>query len=382
MRGPSAMVVSAVSNVGDGVASLTASTPKRVFKYLVALVCSGMLLGAAVSARAATTSNVAYRKIDLDDAITGEAFPVALWYPTRAAPAPLFLTASLSACGFPAMLCRLIAFEMQVANDTPPADGKFGLILISHGAGGLAVNHRDLAMALASHGYVVAAPTHPRGKGQDISGVGVWVGRPRQMAQIIDAVLADTALGSHVQRNRIGVVGHSHGGFTALAVAGATPSPAAIVAHCRQHPDDRRFCSSGGRATRDAASKIGALPDVHDPRVRAIVLMAPNAAPFTDDALARVAVPVRMYGAERDDVTVVRYHTDRLAKALPPPTEYVVVKGAGHFSFVTSFPRGLKILAGEAAQDPDGFDRDAMHEMMNPEVVSFFDRTLPARDRH
>ena len=59
------------------------------------------------------------------------------------------------------MLCRLIAFEMRVASNASPADGKFGFIVISHGAGGLTLNHRDLAMALASHGYVVAAPhTH------------------------------------------------------------------------------------------------------------------------------------------------------------------------------------------------------------------------------
>ena len=51
--------------------------------------------------------------------------------------------------------------------------------VLSHGAGGLSLNHRDLAMALASHGYVVAAPTHPRGKDNDISGVGVWVGARR-----------------------------------------------------------------------------------------------------------------------------------------------------------------------------------------------------------
>ena len=33
-------------------------------------------------------------------------------------------------------------------------------------------------------------------------------------------------------------------------------------------------------------------------------------------------------------------------------------------------------MAGEAAQDPDGFDRDAMHEVMNPEIVGFFNRKL------
>ena len=347
--------------------------PPTIFKHVVGLV----LLGLAFTTEAAPSSNVAYRRIDVQDAVTGELFPVALWYPTRATPTPLFLTGSLSECRLPAMLCRLIAFEMQVANSAPPADGKFGLIVISHGAGGTFLNHRDLAMALASHGYVVAAPTHPRGKDNDISGVGVWVGRPKQISRVIDALLGDEELGSHVQRERIGMVGHSNGGYTALAVAGAKPSPAASIAHCRQHPDDSKFCSYGGAATREATRKVGDIPDVRDPRVRAIVLMAPNAAPFTDDALAQVAVPVRMYGAERDDLTLVRYHAERLAKTLPPETEYVLVKGAGHFSFLTSFPGVLKLMVGEAARDPEGFDRDAMHEVINSEIVGFFDRKLP-----
>ena len=72
-----------------------------------------MLLAVAVTTEGAPSSNVAYRRIDVQDAVTGELFPVALWYPTRAAPAPLFLTGSLSACRLPAMLCKLITFEMQ-----------------------------------------------------------------------------------------------------------------------------------------------------------------------------------------------------------------------------------------------------------------------------
>ena len=106
--------------------------------------------------------------------------------------------------------------------------------------------------------------------------------------------------------------------------------------------------------------------------------MAPNTAPYTDDALAKVTVPVRVYGAERDDLTLVRYHAERLAKALPPQTEYILVQRAGHFSFVASFPGILRLVAGEAAQDPTGFDREAMHAVMNPEIVGFFDRKLPS----
>jgi predicted dienelactone hydrolase len=336
-----------------------------------------LFLAVVAATDAAAPSNVGYRRIDVHDTVTGELFPVGLWYPTRSAPASLFLTSSLSPCGLPAMLCRLIAFEMPVATNAPPADGAFGLIVISHGGGGLALNHRGLAVALAAHGYVVAAPTHPRGKGNDISGDAVWIGRPKQVSRIIDTVLRDPDLGPRTQRQRIGVVGHSNGGYTALAVAGATPTPRAIMEHCTQHPDDTKFCSYGGAITREATASGGAIPDVRDPRVRAIVLLAPNALPFTDEALGKVVVPVRLYAAERDDLTLVRYHAERLAKALPRDREYVVIRGAGHFSFVAGFPALLKIIAGEGARDPDGFNREAMHEVMNPEVVDFFDRKLP-----
>ena len=88
-----------------------------------------------------------------------------------------------------------------------------------------------------------------------------------------------------------------------------------------------------------------------------------------------------MYGAERDDLTLVRYHAERLEKALRPQVEYVLVKRAGHFSFVASFPVALKLLAWDAAHDPNGFDRDALHELMNSEIVGFFDRKLPQPKR-
>jgi predicted dienelactone hydrolase len=347
---------------------------------LLGLLLSILCLSIASTANAAPPWNVGYRTIVVQDALTGASFPLALWYPTPAAPAPLFVTGSLSLCRFPAILCRWIAFEMRVAHNAPVAAGNFGVIVVSHGAGGMALLHRDLAMAVASQGYVVAAPTHPRGKGDDISGVGVWVGRPKQVSRVIDGVLEDKMLGSHIERERIGVVGHSNGGYTALAVAGAQPSPSAETAHCREHPDDAKFCGYGGAAAREAKREIGHLPELRDPRVRSIVLMAPNAARFTDDALAKVTLPVLVYGAEKDDLTRVRYHAERLARTLPQ-AECVLVKGAGHFSFVASFPTALRIVAGEGARDPDGFDRNALHEVMNREIVGFFNRTLrPAGD--
>ena len=71
----------------------------------------------------------------------------------------------------------------------------------------------------------------------------------------------------------------------------------------------------------------------------------------------------------------MQYHGERLATTLPR-AECVLVKGAGHFSFLTTFPTVLRMVAGEGARDPDGFDRAAFHEVMNREIVGFFNRTL------
>jgi len=343
-----------------------------------AVLCLVMLLGVASIVPAAPPFNVGYRRIDIPDPLTGESFPVAVWYPSREKPDHLKITGDLSPCRLPILLCRLIgAFSMEVAQDAVPADGTFGLIVISHGAGGGCLNHRDLAMALASNGYVVAAPTHPRGQYNDISGISVWIGRPKQISSVIDALLMDKELGPHIQPDRIGIAGHSNGSDTALTVAGAKPSTAAAIQHCiRYHREDAKFCSYGGDATRKTTEAAGDIPDLRDPRVRAVVLMAPKGALFTDEALSRLAVPVRIYGAEHDDLTPVRYHAERLARALPSQATYVLIKGAGHFSFIAGFPTVLRIWVGEAGQDPEGFDRDAMHETLNRDITAFLDEKL------
>jgi hypothetical protein len=108
-----------------------------VFKRPVGLLTLLLLLGIAPTAEGAPPRNVGYRTIAVQDARTGESLPVALWYPTREATAPLFVTGSLSPCRLPTIVSRWIAYEMPVAQNAPAAAGAFGLIVVSHGAGGM-----------------------------------------------------------------------------------------------------------------------------------------------------------------------------------------------------------------------------------------------------
>ena len=310
--------------------------------------------------------NVGFRQMTIQDPFSKEPFPVSIWYPTA-------MKAKIAMVG---------PYEMEIAPGAPVAEGKFGLIVISHGSGGGSLNHRDLAIYLAAHGYVVAAPEHPKDNYRDMTGVGsyeVWAGRPRQISATIDALLGGQVFGLNINQDRIGVVGHSAGGYTALAVIGGKADMTNLLRHCKDHPDDAEFCSYGGARTRQAGSQIPtptAIPDMPDRRIKAAVAMAPVGALFDELSFERVTIPVRIYCADRDTLLPCRYHAEKIYKSLSREAEYVVLPNAGHFSFIAPFPESIKGQVGEAAQDPDGFNRAAMHAKLNPDILDFFDRKL------
>jgi len=112
-------------------------------------------------------------------------------------------------------------------------------------------------------------------------------------SRVIDALLEDANLGSHIQGERIGVVGHSNGGYAALAVHGAKPSPAASrLPTADRHPTIPSSAPTCA-ATREAPgrSAIFRMSVISCARHRASWR---RIRPFTDDTLAQVAVPVRV----------------------------------------------------------------------------------------
>jgi len=203
-------------------------------------------------------------------------------YPTRVAPAPLFLTGVPLRVQFAPMLC-LIAFEMQVANQSPPADGKSGFTSISHGAGGLSLNRPKTCDGMASHGYVVA-PLRTREERTTTSPVSaVWVGRPKRLPRHRLRDWKTRTLGSHIQGERIGSSATQRWRYAGWPSGRREAESAAIVAHCRQHPDDSKsaptVCCDAGKAPEGQADNSGCPC----PRVRAIVAHGAEIPPLTDD---------------------------------------------------------------------------------------------------
>jgi dienelactone hydrolase len=169
---------------------------------------------------------VGVRTVPVDDDERGRSFPCEVWYPAAAREA-----------------------GNAEARDVPAQPGPHPLIVFSHFSGGGRRTATYLTQHLASHGYVVAAIDH--------SEVVAPALRPRPeedpeaRRRRIDAIIASrvpdvrlllstltltgprapTGLaGIGVDPARIGLAGHSFGGWTALAVPESDPRVRAVVA--------------------------------------------------------------------------------------------------------------------------------------------------------
>ncbi len=114
------------------------------------------------------------------------------------------------------------------------------VIIFSHGFHGCATQSRFLTEAFASAGFLVFAPNHRDAVCH--GGEASWFGRPdapfgrpekwdettfrdrgEDIRRLIDALRSDPRYGE-ADWSRLGVAGHSLGGYTALALAGAWPA--------------------------------------------------------------------------------------------------------------------------------------------------------------
>lgn len=296
---------------------------------------------------------------------------VALFYPTAA----------------PARTIPMGPWQAIVAPGAPATQGPLrGLILISHGTGGTELNHHNLATRLASDGYLVAAVRHPGDNWQDrsmITSGRYFSERPRQLTLVLDALLANPEWGPRIPAERISAVGHSAGGYSVLALAGAQAEPQRAAQHCRTVQDDPGFCSLAKDSS--AAPASGALPafaaeapaaatarvSVPDRRIRAVVALAPMAVVLTSESLSAITVPVRVMTAEADVVLNGKYHGAYVAASLPR-AQSTTVPRAGHFAFMAQSGIPLPSAAGDAASNPPGFDRMAFLPELENQVAGFF----------
>lgn len=166
----------------------------------------------------------------VDETRGGRALPTEVWYPTTDAHVGRDLAAAsqdayLLVPGFPPV-------PQHAVRDAEPRAGRFPLVAFSHGFGGHRRQSTFLCTHLASHGYVVAAVDHTgntildvvqamvaRQTGRPLPSPGAAMrgfiaARPADVVFLLDRLLARDAA---VDPDRVGMTGHSFGGWTTLA---------------------------------------------------------------------------------------------------------------------------------------------------------------------
>ncbi len=277
--------------------------------------------------------------------------------------------------------------QPTMAFNAPALPGKYPLVLISHGTSGMFLNHHQLAAALARAGMLVVALTHPGDNFEDQRLVGTpsyFSERPLQVSRTLDALLASPRWAALVDAQRIAVLGHSAGGFTALALSGARPSIAKTLRHCAEQYDaDPWFCGVSG--SRETAQQRAALapfvpetPLTTDPRIKAAVLIAPVGAFFDDNALASIRIPLRIYVPAKDTVLTPKFHGERVAAA-QPSASIQRMPNAGHFSLMSPLMMSVEIRGAAINEDPAGFDRAAAIAQAGQEIPNWLHKVLQRR---
>jgi predicted dienelactone hydrolase len=239
-----------------------------------------------------------------------------------------------------------------------PASGQgpFPVIIFSHGLGGSRTGYAYLGAYWAGRGYIVVHVQHlgsdsavlwPLEKmGEAMRNPENYINRPKDISFAIDQLTAMNASPGPWQGRfdlaHIGVAGHSFGGYTTMAIAGAPLRPSS-----------------------------GEIENFRDPRVKAVVAM--SVPPVKSQDFSAVHVPALHITGTDDQIHIVAGDavTDRRIpydQAKGPDTYLVIFKGANHMSF--SGREGLLETNDQKAIDA------TVHELVLQVTTAFWDAYL------
>ncbi|MGK7941951.1 MAG: alpha/beta hydrolase [Crocosphaera sp.] len=266
------------------------------------------------------------------------------------------------------------------------------LVIISHGFGSYPDNYQ-IAQHLASYGFAVAIPQH---LGSDLAyresflegNIRIdispleYVSRPSDIRELLDEieilVKTDSAWSQKIDLEKIGILGHSLGGVTALSLAGATINLPRLKETCQ---DTNLILNPAGLLQCRANYLPPGNYDLKDPRIKTVIALHPlSSVIFGPESMGKIDIPILMVAGSNDLVSPSIQEQIHPFIWIKSPQKYLSLLVPGtHFSTILQpDTQGVESLPEFLL----GSNADLGRPYFNSLAVAFFKLHLSEEDKY
>ncbi|WP_293124382.1 alpha/beta hydrolase [Microcoleus sp. bin38.metabat.b11b12b14.051] len=236
------------------------------------------------------------------------------------------------------------------------------VVVISHGLGSDRISYEYLAKHLASYGFAVAVPEHPgsnaqqiqdlvTGRASEVSEPAEFVNRPLDIKDLLDYLTklstTNPAYRGQLDLQRVGIIGQSFGGYTALTLAGAGINFAQLDKDCKLENETWNISlllQCRARSLERNQYNFG------DPRIKAAIAINPIVSSILGETnLSQIQIPVMVIAGTADTVAPALLEQIQPFTWLTSPNKYLVLmKNGTHFSTIDQSPQSVFVPPAEA----------------------------------